>query len=586
MTNYIRWKGLLAFLGVIIIICALWFMLVDTIVKRTIEKQGTRAVGARVNVAKADLSLIPSGLELIGLQITNPDEPMKNAVEISRLDMSFDSVHLLRRKIIVKDMAVEGVQFNTPRKKSGAIKKISGKAVSSLESQSGTRKTPSSKDLFPAFEIPSVAKILEKEDLKSLKLIKSFRKDVQAEQEKWKQILEELPDKSKFEAYQKRIKKLKSSQKGGLGGLLGSAGDMAKLQKDIQRDLDRIKEATDDLKGQLSTFEKRFNQISKAPLQDFEHLKKKYSISAKGLSNMSRLLFGAKINRWVEQAIAWHERLKPVLQRSPKKEKGPDNIKPIRGKGVNVRFKEHEPLPDFLIRRVKTSLLVDAGNFTGNIQNITPDQDILGTPLTFTFSGKNMKKLGAVKIDGISNYIIPSRPENRLNLSASKLSLSNLTLSDASDFPVTLASATANVDLQALLKGNAISSNINAAFKALKLSTAGRDRAGPVVEAMYSALSGIKKLNATVNIDGTLEDYQIKVKSDLDRVLKGAVGNLVQQETKKFDKNLKKAILEKTNNPLNDARQNLGGLSGIEGELNKRLNLGKGALGGGIKLPF
>ena len=107
---------------------------------------------------------------------------------------------------------------------------------------------------------------------------------------------------------------------------------------------------------------------------------------------MSRLLFGAKINRWVEQAIAWHERLKPVLQRSQKKEKGPDKIKPIRGKGVNVRFKEHEPLPDFLIRRVKTSLLVDAGNFTGNIQNITPDQDILGTPLTFTFSGKNMKK--------------------------------------------------------------------------------------------------------------------------------------------------------------------------------------------------
>jgi uncharacterized protein (TIGR03545 family) len=586
MSKYIRWKGLLAFLVVTLIICAFWFLLVDTIVKRTIEKYGTTAVGARVNVATADLSLIPSGLELIGLQITNPDEPMKNAVEISRLHMAFDAVPLLRRKIIVKDMTVDGVQFNTPRKKSGAIKKTSRKDVGSLESQSGPGKTLSYKDLLPAFEIPSLKKILEKEDLKSLKLINTFRNDAQAEQGKWKQILKELPSKSKFEEYSSRIKKLKSSQKGSIGGLLGSAGDMATLQKEIQRDLDRIKKAADDLQGQLATFEKRFNQLSKAPMQDFMRLKKKYSISPKGLANMSRLLFGPKINQWVEQARAWHERLKPVLQRSLNKEKGPDIIKPIRGKGVNVRFKEQEPLPDFLIRRVKTNMRVDAGNFTGNIKNITPDQDILGLPLTFAFSGENMKKLHSLKIDGFSDYINPSRPKNRLNLAARKLSLSNLTLSDASDFPVTLSKATANVNLQAFLKGDAISSDINAAFKAINLSSTPPEGAGPVVKAMNSALTGIKRLNAQININGTIEDYQINVKSDLDRILQSAAGNLIQKEIKKFDTKLKKAVLGKTNGPLNGAKQSLGGLSGIEGELNKRLKIGEGALGGGMKLPF
>ncbi len=586
MTQYMRWKGLLAFLGVILFIGVFWFLLIDTIIKRTIETYGTKAVGARVNVTKADLSLIPSGLELSGLQITNPDEPMKNAVQISRINMAFDSVHLLRRKVIVKEMAVEGVQFNTPRKKSGAIKKTSRKSVSLPESRTGAGKTTAYKDLFPAFKLPSVREIIEKEDLKSLKLITTFQNDIQAEQDKWKQILEELPDKSKFDQYRKRIEKFKSSQKGGLGELLGSAGEIAAVQKEIQQDIDRIKKAADAFRGQLSTFEKQFNQISKAPLQDFERLKEKYSVSSKGLANMSRLLFGPKINQWLEKAIAWHERLKPVLQRSLREEKGPDKIKPIRGKGINVRFKEHEPLPDFLIRQVGISIMVDAGNFTGHIKNITPDQDILGIPLTFAFSGEKMKKLGFFKIDGTSNYVDPSRPKNLINLSANNLSLSNLTLSDASDFPLTLASAMANIDLQATLKGNTISSNINTALKALKISSAPPDSAGPVIKAMNSALSEVKTLNAQINIDGTVEDYQIKVKSDLDRVLQQAMGNLVQKETQKFETKLKTAVLEKTNGPLNDAKQNLGSLGSIEDELNKRLNLGKGALGSKMKLPF
>lgn len=582
MVKYIRWKGLVAFLIVIIIFGGFWLLFVDTIVKKSIEKLGTSAVGARVNVAKADLSLFPAGLELIGLQITNPDEPMKNAVEISRISTSIDSALLLRRKIIVNEMALEGVRLDTPRKTSGAVKKSTDRSGSQKPSAKGTSKSIS----LPSLEIPSVKNILEKEELKSLTLISSFQKDIKAEKKKWEQVLKELPDKKKFEGYKRRIKKIKSSKKGKLGGLLSSAGEAASIQKEIKRDLKKIKSAVRYFKTKLSTFENRFNQISKAPQKDIERLKNKYSISPKGLANISRLLFGAQLSGWVDKAIAWNDRLQPLLQRSAKKDKGPVAVKPLRGKGVNVRFKEYRPLPDFLIQNVKANVVLKAGNLTGNIKNITPDQDILGIPITFAFSGENLEKIGTVKLDGKSDYVIPARAQNSINLSVKKLAISDLVLSDDAKFPVSLKKALANVDVRAVLRGDNIKSNINAAFSGVKLYSNPADKKALMAKVMSSALSGVKKFKATVDVDGTIENYDVKIKSDLDQVLKRSVGSIARKESAKLEAKLKQAVFAKVNGPLKDSKRNLGGFGNIGDELNGRLGSSSELLKGGLKLPF
>jgi uncharacterized protein (TIGR03545 family) len=582
MIKYIRWKGLLAFIIVIIIFGGFWLLFVDAIVKKSIEKLGTRAVGARVNVAEADLSLFPAGLELIDVQITNPDEPMKNAVEISRINTAIDSALLLRRKVIVNEMALEGVRLDTPRKSSGAVKKSIDKSRSQKPSSKGASKSIS----LPSFQIPSVKNILEKEELKSLTLINSFQKDIKAEKKKWEQVLKELPDKKKFEGYKHRIKKIKSSKKGKLGGLLSSAGEAASIYKEIKRDLKKIKSAVRDFKKNLVTFQNRFNQISKAPQKDIQRLKNKYSISPKGLANISRLLFGARLSGWVDKAIAWNDRLQPVLQRSAKKDKGPVPVEPLRGKGVNVRFKEYRPLPDFLIQNVKANVVLEAGNLTGNIKNITPDQDILGDPITFVFSGENLEKIGTIKLDGKSDYVIPARAQNSINLSVKKMAISDLVLSDDAKFPVSLKRALADVDVRAVLRGHNIKANIDAAFSGVKLHSNPTDKKALVAKVVSSALSGVKNFKAAVEVHGTIENYDVKIKSDLDQVLKRSVGSIARKEYAKLEVKLKQAVFAKVNRPLKDSKRNLGGFGNIGDELNKRLGSGAELLKGGLKLTF
>ncbi len=122
MAKWIRWWGLGAFVVIAAILGCLWIFLVDGWVKYLIEEAGTEAVGAKVELDAADLSLFPAGLMLTRLQVTDPNAPMTNVVEIAQVAMGLDGLNLLRRKDIVEEMALEGFRLGTPRVTSGATR--------------------------------------------------------------------------------------------------------------------------------------------------------------------------------------------------------------------------------------------------------------------------------------------------------------------------------------------------------------------------------------------------------------------------------------------------------------------------------
>lgn len=67
MSKWIRWPGLIAFMAVVALFAGIWFLVIDGVIERAIETAGTKAVGAKVELASADLHLFPLGLTLSGL---------------------------------------------------------------------------------------------------------------------------------------------------------------------------------------------------------------------------------------------------------------------------------------------------------------------------------------------------------------------------------------------------------------------------------------------------------------------------------------------------------------------------------------
>lgn len=585
MKTWIRWQGLFAFLGVTVVISILWFFLVAGFIERLIEEYGTKALGAKVEIDETDLSILPAGLEIIGLQLTNPDKPMENAVEISRVNLSLDAMNLLRRKIIIDEMAVEGIQFNTARKVSGAV--VSESDISPAISLKSSKKMKFPEIVMPDIDKLDVAEILKNEELESIKMLESIQHDIEAEKKRWKKQLDELFDEKKYAEYKNRIENITSKKKITFEGLLGSAGDIAGIQQEVKKDLDSIKQARHEFEKSFSSFKNRIDLASKAPMRDVERLKQKYTLSPQNLSNFTQLLFGKNVSEWPKKALYYYNKIQPCLEKKTvQKEKGKEVVKPIRGRGVNIRFKEYEPLPDFLIRQTKAGLQLRSGDIIkGLINNITPDQHIMGVPLTFEFSGDNMKGIKSVKINGILDHIKAAQSKDNIYFLIKGYDVDNLTLSDESKLPLKINKASADLEMTAILKGDNISANIIANLQSVKISSNNKDRAGSIVNTIVSVLSDVSKFSARADINGTFDDYKINITSDLDSILKNALEKVIHKETEKLENKLKNTIMARVDEHLNQTNNSLRDFGIIKDELNNRLNLGDKLLGN-FKLRF
>jgi uncharacterized protein (TIGR03545 family) len=585
--KWFRWKGLIAFVVLLFLLVTVWLFFVDVVIKAAVEKTGTHLVGAKVELAAADLSFSPLGLSLTGLQVTNPGAPMTNAVQVDRVALALEGAKLLRRKVILKEMTLDGVRLNTPRNKSGAIS--SKRAAIPVPSKSPSDE----KTRWPSLKVPSVEEILQKEKLRSLEMVESLRTDLQAEKAEWQGRVARLPDKAKLEQYRKRIEALMSGKQRGLEGILGGASEILAVKKELSRDLDSIKAARQELEQDVASMRKRIDEVKRTPQADIRRLREKYAPAPKGLTNVSQLLFGERISSWVDTVLNWYEKLGPVLERAKERKRGPEVVKPVRGKGVNVRFKEHEPYPDFLIRIAQVSVEIPAGLIRGQIRNITPDQDVLGVPLTYEFSGGNLTGLGSVKIDGSLDHVDPFSTQDTANLQIRGYQLSDVTLSDRALLPVILKKAAADFKARAALSGEALEASLSAGLESVDMATSSQDEAGGLMKALASAVSDIKAFGVKAQISGTLEDYDLQLSSDLDRVLKDAVRNQVKAQAVRLEKELQSAIFEKVGEPMADVETSLGGLGAVSSELSARLKLGDELLKrtrksgpSGMKLPF
>ena len=589
MGKWIRWQGVVAFVVVTGLLAFVWFLLVDTWVQRAIERAGTAAVGAKVELDAADLSLIPLGLTLTRLQVTNPDEPMTNAVEIAKITGTLETLELLRRKVIIDAMTVDGMRFNTQRRTSGAIATAPKEKAEPSEGVGGIS--------LPSVEINDPKEILAKEldNLQSLKLAETLQAEVQAEKDKWKQQVASLPDKAKLNEYKQRIEKLKSAGKGGLSGVLGGIQEVKAIQEELRRDLDRIKSVKTGLEQTVSSLKTRVNDVARLPQEDVKRLMEKYSVSGQGLANVTRVLFRGPLADYVQAAVRWHQRLEPFISRPTEQKAKAEVVKPLRGKGVDVRFPERAPLPEWLIRTSRVSLEIPAGAISGEVKNITAEQHVLGAPLTFAFSGQNLKGIDAIKLDGTINRVDRATPQDTAHLKLAAYQLDQLKLG-GEQAPISLTQGIADLDVRAALRESSLDAAITSKVRGARIEAGKGLAPGPVGEAIAGALADVKAFQVKADVTGTQNQFDMKVESDLDEVLKQAVGKQAKAQVAKLEGRLRAAIDEKVAPQLVEIRSKLGGFDPLIQDLAGRLNFGQdilklgadglGEKSGGFKLPF
>lgn len=576
MKQMIRWKGFIAFIVVFAVLAVFFMLIADGFVKKAVESTGTRIVGARVDLADTDLTFFPLGLGLSGMQITNPDEPMKNAAEIQQIRFSLNPWHLIEKKVIINEMTITGVRFNTDRRESGALTKEAPpeKSREKAEKKSGQAKGVS----LPSLSVPDARTILEREELQCVKEIERLEADIKQKEQELREMVRNLPDEEKLENYRSRLNGLDDEK--GVMGILGGITRAKKVKEDIQADLDRIRQAKQEVETTVQTLEKRLKEVAQAPQQDIARLKEKYAISPKGLGNLTRLVFGPAYARWMDRGLYWYEKIKPLLAKaaSAKADQPPEEVPPARGEGVNVRFKEHSPRPDFFVQQADVSVLTDQGGITGSVKDIASDQTITGRPTTWSFDATSLKDIKMLAIKGALDHTNPAAAKDRLHVDANHIRLENVTISESADFPLVLDKGRLDLKVDTTIRGGDLRSDGRFALTAATFSGKPEASMSPIQSAITRALSDIPEITVDTSVRGTPENPSMTISSNADSVVQNAVAGIARRETAALEKKLRQKITARTDGRINNLTESINGLEKISRELSQRLDQGNALL--------
>ena len=564
MLKWIRPVGAIVFLVLITAIALFWWLLADWLLKVSIESGGTKIVGARVELASADLTFSPLGFHLENLQITNPEQPMQNLVQLGQITGSLELMPLLMGQVIIDEMSATGVRLNTVRKTSGAVKKTAADSDSvSADAEKSKLDLTAAKD-----KLPSVDDILARESLATLEKTKAFEERIKSERADFEKNLAALPAEAKLKQHEQRIKELTQSDIKSVEELNQRKQDLDKLKNDILADRNAILKVRDQLKNAKGDLNQQYDALKKAPAEDWDRLKSRYGLNAAGANNITGLLFGDNAQMWLNRLLAWAQQAQRLLP-SDSGEDTPQPAQPQRGTGHFINFATTNPLPNFLVRKAEMGLELSAGNIDLEIKDATHQPDILGRPMRLHAAGTQLQNAKDITIDGVIDHVKPDVTKDTITWSLNSFKMVDVSISKNSSLPLTLTSALANFKGDIELKGQALTANVDARFNnANWSSTATEGWTGRVAK----SLTTIHQFNLEGDLQGSLSSPSLSLRSDLDQQLKQAVAGQLKSAQSELEAKFKARLNDEIASMSGPYKDQLAFLTDKEGSLDQRVN--------------
>lgn len=586
MNKWIRWPGLIFFALTLGAIFAFWFLFADALFKRGIESAGSYAVGAKVEIEKADLTFKPLGAVLTGIRVANPDEPMTNAFEAERASFGMDAGKLLLGSVIIEEMALEGMRFGTQRKSSGALM-VGGKKPSA-ESKADKEKVKKAgeKSAFnlKSVEIPDAKQILGKEELKTRKEYDDINSGIDADKKAWKGKMDGLADSAKFEEYKSRIASVKSGGIKSLDDAKRAATELSSVKDAASKDLGGLSDAKSGLEKAVSGYADRIQKLKRLPDEDLNRIMAKHAPTPGNLRQMSESVLGEDATGIAEKGLYWYQRLSPYFDRQSYEETAPARLK-----GRDIRFREKDPSPGFLIRKVSLSGSAEAGEFEGFIVDITPDMDITGRPMTFILNAAGMASMESFRVSGAVNRVTPGKQRDSIDINIAGYEMSGSSISGGA-MPLRIESGALGIKAVAARDGQKIAVNSEASLYPVVIKAAdGGDSEASAV--MNETFSFIDRVGIRAELRGTMENYEIRVSSNLKDVLQTAFKKVIERKNAELRAKVKEEIAKKTADYQRQLEEKKKELESYKAELDRRIAEAKATLKSATetkipKLPF
>jgi uncharacterized protein (TIGR03545 family)/uncharacterized protein (TIGR03546 family) len=554
---FFRWWGAGVFAALVALVAAAVLLLVDPLLKWALENGASGVLQRNVRIGSVDTRLGEGAVDINRIEIAGAQEGI-DALSMERMRFDIALNALLLNRTHIEEIAVSGMGFGTK----STLKKEAARPEVSEESAAGAEEGGFE---LPVFEFPDPKSLIEKADLKSVKVYDEAQSEIGAIRAKWEKVSDTEFSADALKALQKEFETIKQhAASKDPQTLLRLKDEIATFTKKI----DERKKSLKSLQKEFDTDRKRietlYAKVRQAPGDDYGRLKSAYSLDSSGAMNVIGLLFGEKIRGYLATAKRYYTRLSPYV----KSDKAPEEAVPPRGEGRWIRYAATVPTPELWIAKTQIDGLLKGQRFDAAVTDISDDQKALGRALTFSLESDG-EQIKGLKLSGEDNRL-GEKVKDRLAFNAERIrngamAISQLQLS-RSDMALK-----GNLELT---DASALGGRADIGFSNAALAMSGLE--GELAKALNDALKGVSSFSVGVGLAGSLEEPKVSVESDLDKKLSSAAKKAVQGKVAGYEKELKGLLDTRMKEQLGSLQGEAGKIPDIGALLGKQ----EGALNG------
>ena len=481
-------------LGSIAVVVILYLLFANTLFKSLSQSALGDAAGAEVNIESVDHSFFPFGLTLGRLQVTDKVNPIRNKVEIATLKANIDFMPLLNKKLIVNELILQNVEFDTKRASAGEV-------YVQADAQTPHFAFPTLADL------PSVDEILEKSPLKTTSAVLQAQKVVGQYQQPIQEKYAALPNKDKFTAYRKRLERLKTTDYKNPLELAAAKKEFDEIKKAIQNDKDNISEFIAFTKEAKAASASSISALKSAPQEDYALLKGLVVGDEGAIGQVTQHLFGEKAKMYTQGLLLAMDLLSDSSDEAVVEKTAGDDGLPnvwIKKAAINIKWQDEQIQTDW--------------------QNITDQHAIVGSPTTFLINSSDANHWNKIDLKG-SFEILDGKVNSIQNWDIKGLVLQAVELipeASKQTFNALLESGILASKGELNVVNGKISGSSVFDLSALKLQATGNN---DLTSAIAEIISGLSELQFVTDFSGKLTNPSLKVSSNLDKKMQQALSS-------------------------------------------------------------
>jgi uncharacterized protein (TIGR03545 family) len=407
----IRFEAIIPVAIISLITFAYFSYYFDHHMKKLIEYVGTQANGAEVNVESVRTSFIKASFNLNGLQVTDPERPTHNSLEIGNIHFQYLWDALLRMKFVVVDASINDIRLLSKRSVAGKVLPPKPASPSKLEAIQA-QVIAQVKNKYGGNVLGDAIRLLEngdykeqiqqiRETLKSETRVQEMIADVNSKKSFWDGKIKELSDISKLKEIETTIGQVRADK-----NFINQAKGVQKLNdllKDVNKQYQEIEKSSKALQSDFKTITYYPNELQQLVKEDIATLKDRFQVPKIDFKDMAMHLFAGEFAEHIAKARKYQALAKQYI---PEKKEEEDVVVPRkRSEGKDYQFPVTTGYPLFWLKRAAISSKGTAesysGQVSGELTNVTTSPKQIGKPIVLDMRGD----FPGVKVLGVKTVL-------------------------------------------------------------------------------------------------------------------------------------------------------------------------------------